>query len=289
MSREPENLRKEVISAIRQQEKSRLRQNTTLGIVTVNITPASNPIKSIDIEKFYSTLVEQFGAKFDDSELSKIIPNNNDYSPLDLIELSIRNDITLTFKEGVLSLEGLQKITAINNIQIGEQSLTASVSGSTDEALFLLKSVWLLLWSSCGINRNWKELEEHIKRINYRTTTEVEFTSNISQFINQSFWKKINHIFNEESNIGKRIGYVPYYSNELSIHEKETYLVPYCESVNFKLVKLNKTTGEADENDITIDVHQRNMANKKFLRFTTEMSANDHIELIELFSELLVE
>ena len=50
---------------------------------------------------------------------------------------------------------------------------------------------------------------------------------------------------------------------------------------------MNETTGESEDCTITIDLRQRTQANKKVIRFSTELPTSEHFKLVSEFAEML--
>lgn len=282
----PEELKKDLLSAYKKQAKSSFSHNLLEGTVTYNIDPSALPLKIIDVEKFYTELCMQFNLSFDNDELTKLLPNV-DISPTQGIKILIDNEKNIIFRNGLMQLQGLQNITSIKYVIIGEQNLSVSVVGSTNEAEYLAKYVWLMLWKDLTPHRTTSFLEQKIMLSRYNCVSELSFSNTISDFLHPKFLAEFKTLLEEPDSFVKIIGLTPYCKDDIREHFQENKLILYCSNITLTLVKMNETTGESEDCTITIDLRQRTQANKKVIRFRTELPTSEHIKLVSEFAEML--
>lgn len=282
----PEELKKDLLSAYKIQSEALLSHNLLEGTVTYNIDPSALPLKIIDVEKFYSQLYSQFNLSFDDCELTKLFPDVQ-ISPTQGIKILINNEKNIVFRDGLMQLQGLQNITSIKYIAIGEQSLSVSVVGSTDEAEYLAKYIWLMLWKDLTSQRTNSYLEQNIMLSRYSCVTELSFPNTISDFLHPTFLSEFKSMIEQPDTFIKVTGLTPYQKQNIEEHFHENRLLLYCSNITMTLVKINEITGESEDCSITIDLRRRTQANKKIIRFSTELPTIEHIKLINSFAEML--
>lgn len=282
----PEELKKDLLSAYKIQSEASLSHNLLEGTVTYNIDPSALPLKIIDVDKFYSQLCSQFNLSFDDCELTKLFPDVQ-ISPTQGIKILINNEKNIVFRDGLMQLQGLQNITSIKYIAIGEQNLSVSVVGSTDEAEYLAKYIWLMLWKDLTSQRTNSYLEQNIMLSRYSCVTELSFPNTISDFLHPAFLSDFKSMIEQPDTFIKVTGLTPYQKQNIEEHFRENKLLLYCSNITMTLVKINEITGESEDCSITIDLRRRTQANKKMIRFSTELPTIEHIKLINSFAEML--
>lgn len=92
-----------------------------------------------------------------------------------------------------MQLQGLQNITSIKYVIIGEQNLSVSVVGSTNEAEYLAKYIWLMLWKDLTPHRTTSFLEQKIMLSRYNCVSELSFPNTISDFCTLSSLLNLKH------------------------------------------------------------------------------------------------
>lgn len=234
----PEELKKDLLSAYKKQSKASLSHNLLEGTVTYNIDPSALPLKIIDVEKFYSQLYSQFNLSFDDCELTKLFPDVQ-ISPTQGIKILINNEKNIVFRDGLMQLQGLQNITSIKYIVIGEQNLSVSVVGSTDEAEYLAKYIWLMLWKDLTSQRTNSYLEQNIMLSRYSCVTELSFPNTISDFLHPVFLSEFKSMIEQPDTFIKVMGLTPYQKQNIEEHFHENRLLLYCSNITMTLVKIN--------------------------------------------------
>ncbi len=278
----------ELRAALRQAEqtrrkpdrKTRLLRNER-SVATINIWPVLIPRASINPQRLIQLLASEFGSTIDRAALLRNVPEEARGGVPSEAALShaLAGEDAIYFVGGRLSDKESNRLTPIQLLGFGEQSLRASVSGTTDEAEYLCKRLGILLSMTAGIQRVWGDFEPHIEAISYLTTTVVDLGFPLVDLLSPAMKGFISDSITGKDGFGRRMGD---FSWEGIHAERDKLNVTIgVHQLHFKLVVQDEVSGQSDKCDLEFLTHTTSDLNRSRVKFTSALSSTDHDALVE--------
>ncbi len=278
-----ETLKKELESVEKKRmkrENLKIKQIPRAGLADLNIDPSMLPLASMDIPYFYSEMQNKFHTEFDDEDFVGIGQMNTD--PISSMKLLIRNGKALKFRGGTLKLESIGQSSEITQIMISEQHVVAAVSGgSTDEALLLCKSICILIWNSCNIQKRWEDVAPYLAMERYKSTTVVHMPFSLRNLLS----KQVNVFLDDDvcgdNGYGKDMGLRNSSVQLRSSRNNEITVLAYCHQINLIVTTFNTVSGRSEDNEISLMLENRDHANRGRIFFISELPISEHVKVVE--------
>lgn len=246
--------------------------------VQMNISPAAIPRETVDAELIASAIFKVFKSRLDVAKTVQSLPPDVQakVSPKDAIHAAMLQGNIVRFKGGWIAYGEAQQITPIRNFGFGEQTLFASVTGTTNEATYVCKRLATELWHVVGIDRKWAELEDSVEAVSYKTSTMVDLAVPMMELIAQPVQDFLSALCSD----GGAARHMGNFDSWSSRHNFFPLAVPYCQEVEFCISLFDETSGAQEECDIDLLLHSRPDANRSRVKVLTELESSKHNEVI---------
>jgi hypothetical protein len=268
----PDDLRAEVLQSVAEDRLHAPSSKPYSALVSINIFPEAVPFESCRKQQLVESLGAQFGSRYDPPKL----PNDAGINiPIEaLMRITRENDQLITFSGGRLQLPGSERVTPIQKLGFGQQTLMASVNGVTAEAEYLCKQLCLLMWESTGMTRRWDEFDELVEAISYQTTTIVDLGIPLLGLLSESTQSFLEEDIGEPGGIGKFMGF----GN--SVDERDITLISHCREIELVVSVLDKVSGGAEDCNLTLLAHTRTEGNRNRVKVSSELDSAKHNEMV---------
>ena len=288
MASNPEELLKkielqEIERSILEQEKFRPRQIPHTAQVDLNIDPAEIPLNTAKAQQLYEDLTSAYGSSFDDSEIIEMIPPEARaaLNPIPLLSLAMKKGKLIQFVGGILRFEEISRTTTISKMGIGEQQVSSVVEGSSDEAMLLCKNLCLSLWRASGIEKRWEDIEKHVSRVRYKSTTVADLPFPLIDLFDARFQGFLNEDVAGEQGYGKMMGLRPVKDEIAESQRNEKQVVSHCRQIQIVVSVLNNVTGQSEDNSLNFLIRSRSDANRSQVLVTSELPTSKHMGLVQ--------
>jgi hypothetical protein len=290
MSSNVEDLRKEVERSIEKMARANILQEPRNAKVVWNIHPDAIPRNTINAQRLIDGVTKLFGSRFDPSELMKLIPqgvSRDSLSASSLIQMAIDAERLVTFVGGIVKFPDLGRITPIDRLTFGQQTIAATVVGTTDEASLIAKQLCLELWRAAGQDRSWNELSAYVERQTFTTATAVDFGFPLSRLLDPRLSSFLAGELVGESDLGRLMGIQEADSKRQALGMKEKILIPYCHQIRLKVAVIDSVSGRAEDADLDFMIYARTEANRGRVLVQSELPSDKHAELVQRVVALL--
>jgi hypothetical protein len=278
----PEDLRREVERVVARDEASAsgIWTRPYTAQVSMNIEPYAIPRETLDPAIVIARVSDELSSRFDMSEVRRLLPPESQaqLDPISAMRVAIANDRIVQFQGGWLRLESLDRITPIDKFGFGQQTLSAIVSGTTEEAEYLCKRLLLLLWHSSGVERKWSEFEEFVEISAYNTTTVVDLPSSLLGLLSDGL-RKFGSDLAAAGGLAHEMG--RFGSRRERYGGGTTEAVVHCLGIDLKVALFDRISGEQEECSVTLLEHTKGDANRTRIKFLSELSSSRHNDLVK--------
>lgn len=277
----PEDLRREVEQSVARELSSQgdVTLRSLAATVSMNIEPEAIPRHSIEPVHVLERVMTEYRSRLDTSDL--LIPQEAlaGVTEARALQVAIDNDRVVRFTGGWLRLDAAERVTPIISFGFGEQIVTATVNGTSEEAEYLCKRLLLLLWQSAGIDRRWGEFEELVEVTTYRTTTVVDMGVPLARLLSN----QMNAFFTEDvasaDGFGREMGT---YGSKIQRFGAQPRVVPHCREIDIVLSVIDDVTGEQEDCLFNLLLHSKADANRSRCKFMSELSTARHNEMAQV-------
>ena len=292
MANTTEDLRKEVERSIEKMARANILQEPRAAKVIWNIHPDAIPKNTINVQKLIDGVSRLFSSRFDPSELMKLIPTGAARETLtaaNLVQMAMDADRLVSFIGGIVKFPDLGRITPIERLSFGPQTVATTVIGTTDEAVLVAKQLCLELWRSTGQERTWNELAPYVERHTFSTTTAVDFGFPLSRMLDPRLSAFLSGELIAENGLGRLMGIQEAESRRQQQISKDKMVIPYCHRISMKVAVVDSVSGRAEDNDLEFMIYARTDANRSRMLAQSELPSDKHAELVQRIVALLGE
>jgi hypothetical protein len=280
----PEELKAEVIQSVREEAHRGPNSRPNHASASYNISPDSIPGESSNKEQLLQELAKQFGCRYS----PPAIPPEAQGSQVSidtLMKFSLDRGDPVEFTGGRLQFPGSDRITPINRIGFGEQSLSARVNGISAEAEYLCKQLCLLLWECTGITRRWDEFEDDVEFVAYQTSTIVDLGVPLKSLLSESFRGFLTDDVSAPGGFGEKMG-----SRSVDIvPASDLLVVSHCRSMDLRVSVIDKVSGRAEDCLIEFLTHTRSDGNRSRLKISSELESQQHERMVSALTRRIRE
>ncbi|MHA3834948.1 hypothetical protein ACXR8F_04405 [Terrabacter sp. AAH1] len=278
----PDDLRRALREAERERSSSAGRNaviRDEYSRASLNMWPALIPRESIDPGALVKAVQTEFGAQLNTSELFKGVPpdvrSSIDLSSLIKHTLS-DDDSVLYFQGGHLSIPDTSRITPISSLAVSEQTISASVNGSSDESEYLCKRLAVLVSASAGVARVWRDFEPHVELIAYMTSTVVDLGFPLDKLFRPGFTSFLAGL-KQPAGLAEKMGGVTR-SSASGSSEYATAIGARRLEIDVRVTE--KTSGRQSTAKIELLTHTVSDLGGGRVKVLTELSSADHYTFI---------
>lgn len=268
----PEELRAEVLQSVAEDKLHAPTSQPHSALVNMNIRHEAIPFASSNKQQLVTDLRQQFGSRYDPPQL----PGDAGTAiPIEaLMKINRDNEQLITFSGGRLQLPGSERVTGIEKLGFGQQTLLAIVNGVTAEAEYLCKRLCLLLWESTGMVRRWDEFAEMVEVTSYRTTTIIDLGIPLIGLLSDQVQSFLSKDIDEPRALGKFMGF----GN--SLEAKDVSLVTHCRDIELMVTVIDKVSGRAEDCTLDLLAHSRTDGNRNRVKVSSELDTSRHNEMV---------
>ena len=280
----PEDLRRALADELKRQAPKPSLQMPLRAKVSLNISPTVLPRGALNVDTLLNDVSASFRAEPDLTDLLRRLPAQAKaaVTERDVIRQAIQNDDMVKFSGGILEIPELGRVTTIQEMGFGEQTVAAIVNGTTDEAVFLCKQMILLMWKAAGFQRRWSDIEPHLGAVSYTTTTTVNMPLPLRDLLSAEFRAFVLTDVSGSDGLGREMGMLPFVARDREETVRDNAVVTHLRGLELVVSVFNKTTGDAEDCALNFLIHRRTDANRSDVMVTSALSSADHSRLVEM-------
>lgn len=287
-SDQPDELRRVLQEAERSQQNPTVRDlilREDTARVSINLWPQLIPRDSVDPNVVIQAVHEEFRATLDASSLMQRIPTEarSGLTLATLLGHALQDDdVMITFRGGFLTIPESKRVTTIRDLGIGQQQLTATVTGSSSEAEYCLRQLAIILSRAAGFDRVWADFKPHVELTSFLTTTIIDLGGSMAKLLTPAVRAFLYEEVGGESGFGARMGGFSSLGDESE--PAVTVVVPSVMRVEFTVAVMDSVSGRFERCDVQMLAHTQTDQNRSRIRLSTELRSSDH----QRFAERLV-
>lgn len=285
---QPDELRRVLQEAERSQQSPTVRDlilREDTARVTINMWPQLIPRDSVDPEVLLRAVRDELRATLDTTALTQRIPAEAraGLTLSTLLGHALKDDdVVIRFRGGFLTIPESKRITTIRDLAIGEQTLTATVSGSTSEAEYCLRQLAVILSRAAGLERVWADFKPHIELTSYLTSTIIDLGGSMATLLAPAVRRFLFDEVGGKGGLGSRMGGFSSFSDDVA---EGVMVIPSVMRIEFVVSMMDSVSGRSERCNIELVSHTQSDQNRSRIKLLSELRSSDH----QRFAERLVQ
>ncbi|MEV0410974.1 hypothetical protein AB0I68_09235 [Streptomyces sp. NPDC050448] len=241
--------------------------------VAINIEPSAIPRETADPRRIIEVIEREFNCTYDISKVAAINPQVPDITAL---AHEIKTDQIVHFNGGWIQYRGLDRVTMIDNFSFGQQTLAATVKGTTEEASYVCGRLASLLWEAAGVPRKWDEIAPLAEAHAYRTSTMVDLGIPLLSLLSPTFHEFMMK-FCSPNGDAKSMGS---FGSRTAKYNFTPLAVAYCREIDLQIALFDETSGVQEECTFNLLLHSRPDANRSRVKVMSELESSKHSDVV---------
>lgn len=273
---------------VKEEKKLVLQHEGLSARCSLSVRPEFVPLRQVSYDRLAEILSSQLSVSPNFSALLSRIPESQRKSFDSFEEMSkfsVTNDEALVFSDGILRIKNLNKETIISDISVNSQTISATVSGTTTEAFYVCKLLFIALWASSQAEAEWDDLASGVHRASYRSSTLSRLPINMSDFFNPLLISFLRE--GDGRSAATRMGLREIDSALAQFGEADFATSTIFREVDIRISRFNLRTGYHEESMLNIIPDSMWDSNVGALKISSELPFEDHVEYVNLLAEKL--
>ncbi|MEU6868547.1 hypothetical protein ABZ924_35850 [Streptomyces sp. NPDC046876] len=241
--------------------------------VVINIEPSAIPRETADPRRIIEVIEREFNCTYDISKVAAINPQVSDVAAL---AHEIKTDQIVGFNGGWIQYRGLERVTMIDDFRFGQQTLAATVKGTTEEASYVCGRLASLLWEAAGVPRKWDELAPLAEAHAYRTSTLVDLGVPLLSLLSPTFHEFVRKI----CSLGGDAKYMGSFGSRAAKFNFDPLVVPHCREIDLQIALFDEISGVQEECTFNLLLHSRPDANRSRVKIMSELESSKHSDIV---------
>lgn len=287
-----EELRKEVERSIEQLNREKIRLEPYNARVNINIHPNALPRASVNPTRLLEGVGKLFGSRLNSEDLLRQLPDNiprESINPVSLVQMAFETDRPLRFKGGLVRFPDIGRITSIEELGIMREYVYATVTGTSDEALYVAKQLALEVWKAAGLERQWSDLAQYVERQSFDTSTIVDLGFPLSKFLNPKIVALLTSDLIDTNGLAREMGALPTDPVRKKRILDTRNIVPHCRDIGLRFVINDTVSGFSEEIAMGFVIYSTYEANRSRVIVSSELPSDKHGQLVVKFVTALTD
>jgi hypothetical protein len=241
--------------------------------IAVNIRPSAIPRETADPHRIIEVIEREFNCHYNISKVAAINPH---VSPVEALTHEIKTDQVIRFDGGWIQYKGSDRVTMIERFTFAEQTLTATVKGTTEEAAYVCGRLASLLWDAAGVPRKWDELAPLAESQAYHTSTLVDLGVPMLSLLSPTVREFIHSLCSTDGD-AQNMGA---FGSRRERFKFSPMVIPHCREIEFRFSLIDEVSGIQEECTFDLLLHTRSDANRSRVKVLSELEFSKHTNVV---------
>lgn len=173
-----------------------------------------------------------------------------------------------------------RSLVAIEKVSFDVESISVTVSGTTDIAELLIKDLVQYLWASAEADRSWEEIEKNLQNKTFGTSTRVRLGFSPLELLNPRFTEFIDSEVLQGARYGRMMG---------SRSDRDSFEVPknsrelaFLDELQIGVSRYDETSCTHQSQTLRIGVGRKDYQGTDVVDINSNLSFEEHIQFVAL-------